>query len=143
MVSIALAVTAARDPYETCGHLGLTAAIWDKPSLRRLREIDEIYALRDMGRVALSPRHGLPHERHTVGTGIARLGLPVHIRSLVLNHSPMNRGITDAVYNRYAYDKEKCEALMAWETQVHAAATATKPACLFTGYAPSEAHHRP
>lgn len=60
-----------------------------------------------------------PHDlRRTVGTEMAKLGLPVHVRSLVLNHSPMSRGITDAVYNRYAYDKEKREALMAWEVQL-------------------------
>jgi len=54
-----------------------------------------------------------PHDlRRTVGTEMARLGLPVHVRSLVLNHSPMSRGVTDAVYNRYAYDKEKREAAM-------------------------------
>jgi integrase len=60
-----------------------------------------------------------PHDlRRTVGTEMARLGLPVHVRSLVLNHSPMSRGITDAVYNRYAYDKEKREALVAWEREL-------------------------
>jgi hypothetical protein len=60
-----------------------------------------------------------PHDlRRTVGTELARLGLPVHVRSLVLNHSPMSRGITDAVYNRYAYDNEKREALEAWEARL-------------------------
>lgn len=60
-----------------------------------------------------------PHDlRRTVGTEMARLGLPVHVRSLVLNHSPMSRGVTDAVYNRYAYDKEKREALAAWEAHL-------------------------
>jgi integrase len=60
-----------------------------------------------------------PHDlRRTVGTELARLGLPVHVRSLVLNHSPMSRGITDAVYNRYAYDKEKREALAMWESRL-------------------------
>lgn len=60
-----------------------------------------------------------PHDlRRTVGTELARLGLPVHVRSLVLNHAPMSRGITDAVYNRYAYDKEKREALGAWEKEL-------------------------
>lgn len=60
-----------------------------------------------------------PHDlRRTVGTEMAKLGLPVHVRSLVLNHSPMSRGVTDAVYNRYAYDKEKREALAAWEAQL-------------------------
>jgi integrase len=57
-----------------------------------------------------------PHDlRRTVGTELARLGVPLHVRSLVLNHSPQSRGVTDAVYNRYAYDKEKREALLAWE----------------------------
>lgn len=57
-----------------------------------------------------------PHDlRRTVGTQMAMLGLPTHVRSLVLNHSSMSRSVTDAVYNRYAYDKEKREALQAWE----------------------------
>ena len=60
-----------------------------------------------------------PHDlRRTVGTEMARLGVPVHVRSLVLNHSPSSRGVTEAVYNRYAYDKEKCEALTVWEAEV-------------------------
>lgn len=62
-----------------------------------------------------------PHDlRRTVGTELARMGLPVHIRSLVLNHSPMSRGITDAVYNRYAYDPEKRAALTSWEARLGA-----------------------
>jgi integrase len=60
-----------------------------------------------------------PHDlRRTVGTEMARLGIAVHIRSLVLNHSPQSRGITEAVYNRYAYDKEKREALGLWESEL-------------------------
>ena len=58
-----------------------------------------------------------PHDlRRTVGTEMARLGLPVHVRSLVLNHSSQSRSVTDAVYNRYAYDPEKRDALTRWET---------------------------
>lgn len=60
-----------------------------------------------------------PHDlRRTVGTQMARLRVPLHVRSLVLNHSPQSRGVTDAVYNRYAYDKEKREALAAWEKRL-------------------------
>ncbi|PPD08113.1 MAG: hypothetical protein CTY28_07535 [Hyphomicrobium sp.] len=60
-----------------------------------------------------------PHDlRRTVGTELARLGLPLHIRSLVFNHSPSSRGVTDAVYNRYAYDPEKRFALAAWEKEL-------------------------
>ena len=60
-----------------------------------------------------------PHDlRRTVGTEMAKLGIPLHVRSLVLNHSPQSRGVTDAVYNRYAYDKEKREALITWEREL-------------------------
>lgn len=60
-----------------------------------------------------------PHDlRRTVGTQMAKLRVPLHVRSLVLNHSPQSRGVTDAVYNRYAYDKEKREALAAWERRL-------------------------
>ena len=75
-----------------------------------------------------------PHDlRRTVGTEMARLGLPVHVRSLVLNHSPMSRGITDAVYNRYAYDNEKRQALAAWEQRLAALiAQPSQPAAVWT-----------
>jgi len=62
-----------------------------------------------------------PHDlRRTVGTEMARLGVLSHVRSLVLNHSPRSRGVTDAVYNRYAYDREKLEALTLWEAELAA-----------------------
>lgn len=60
-----------------------------------------------------------PHDlRRTVGTEMARLGLPTQVRALVLNHSPRANNITDSVYNRYAYDAEKREALRVWEEQL-------------------------
>ena len=60
-----------------------------------------------------------PHDmRRTLGTGLARLGVPENVRALVLNHSPRRRSITEAVYNRYAYDKEKRQAFEIWEKQV-------------------------
>lgn len=37
-----------------------------------------------------------------IASELAKLGLPVHVRSLVLNYSSMSRGITDAVTNLYA-----------------------------------------
>lgn len=60
-----------------------------------------------------------PHDlRRTVGTELARLGVARDVRALVFNHSPQSRGVTDAVYNRYAYDKEKREALTSWEKEL-------------------------
>ena len=46
------------------------------------------------------------------------MGLPTHVRALVLNHSPESRGVTDVVYNRYAYDNEKRDALEKWEARL-------------------------
>jgi integrase len=66
---------------------------------------------KELGIVGASP-HDL---RRTVGTEMARLGLPSHVRALILNHSPRHRSVTDAVYNRYAYDAEKRAALQLWE----------------------------
>ena len=34
------------------------------------------------------------------------------------NHDPQSRGVTDAVCNRHAYNKEKREALMGWEERL-------------------------
>lgn len=70
--------------------------------------------VKELGIATVSP-HDL---RRTVGTEMAKLGMPTHIRALVLNHSPQSRGVTDAVYNRYSYDKEKREALVSWEREL-------------------------
>ena len=69
-----------------------------------------------------------PHDlRRTVGTQLAMLGVPLHVRALVLNHSSQNRGVTDVVYNRYGYDKEKLEAFEQWERHL-AMIVGAKPA---------------
>lgn len=62
-----------------------------------------------------------PHNlRRTVGTQMAKLGLPTHVRSLVFNRSPMSRGDYGCrLHNRYPYDNEKREALMTWEARLH------------------------
>lgn len=55
----------------------------------------------------------VPHDlRRTVATGMGELEVPdLHI-SWVLNHA--EKGVTNQVYNRYRYDKEKRKALDAW-----------------------------
>jgi integrase len=53
--------------------------------------------------------------RRTVGTGMARLKVPPHVRSLVLNHAKKPSDMTTFVYDQYGYDDEKREALTAWE----------------------------
>jgi len=61
-----------------------------------------------------------PHDlRRTVGTGLAKLGVPPDIRSLVLNHTRgRSTSETTRVYDRHGYDNEKLEALGKWEDHV-------------------------
>lgn len=52
--------------------------------------------------------------RRTAASGMARLGIAPHVVEKVLNHrSGIISGVA-AVYNRYGYDKEKRDALVAW-----------------------------
>ena len=52
--------------------------------------------------------------RRTAASGMARLGIAVHVVEAVLNHrSGTIKGVA-AVYNRYSYDVEKRQALEAW-----------------------------
>ena len=59
--------------------------------------------------------------RRTVASGMARIGIDPHVIEKVLNHkSGIISGIA-AVYNRYAYEKEKREALERWATHMYSA----------------------
>ena len=52
--------------------------------------------------------------RRTAASGMARLGIPVHVVEAVLNHkSGAIKGVA-AIYNRYNYADEKRNALDAW-----------------------------
>ena len=56
--------------------------------------------------------------RRTVASGMARIGVEPHVIEKVLNHkSGIISGVA-AVYNRYAYDKEKRIALDKWAGHV-------------------------
>jgi integrase len=65
--------------------------------------------------------------RRTCASGLARLGVPVHVTEAVLNHrSGTISGVT-AVYNRYDYQAEKARALEAWARHINAVVSG-KPA---------------
>uniref|UniRef100_UPI0012E70F26 tyrosine-type recombinase/integrase n=1 Tax=Rhizobium bangladeshense TaxID=1138189 RepID=UPI0012E70F26 len=52
--------------------------------------------------------------RRTAASGMARLGVPVHVVEAVINHrSGSIKGVA-AVYNRYDYAEEKRAALIGW-----------------------------
>lgn len=52
--------------------------------------------------------------RRTAATGMARLGIPVHVVEAVLNHASGQISGVAGVYNRHGYDEEKARALEAW-----------------------------
>lgn len=56
--------------------------------------------------------------RRTAASGMARLGAPPHVVEKILNHkSGIISGVA-AVYNRYAYETEKREALEQWAATI-------------------------
>jgi integrase len=56
--------------------------------------------------------------RRTAASGMARLNVPPHVLSRVLNHSPGNAEGVTAIYNRHGYEPEKRQALDAWARHV-------------------------
>ena len=56
--------------------------------------------------------------RRTAASGMARMGIPVHIIEAVLNHRSGAISGVAAVYNRFNYMPEKRHALDAWAAHV-------------------------
>ena len=52
--------------------------------------------------------------RRTAASGIARLGVPVHVIESILNHRSGQISGVAAVYNRHSYLPEKRRALESW-----------------------------
>jgi integrase len=70
--------------------------------------------------VEAPPRWTLHDLRRTAASGMARLGIPIHVVEAVLNHrSGTIRGVA-RIYNRYSYEPEKRQALEAWGRYVEA-----------------------
>jgi integrase len=64
--------------------------------------------------VEAPPRWTFHDLRRTAASGMARLGIPIHVVEAVLNHrSGTIRGVS-RIYNRYSYEPEKRAALEAW-----------------------------
>jgi integrase len=64
------------------------------------------------------PEWRLHDLRRTCASGMARLGVPVHVTEAVLNHQSGTISGVTAVYNRYDYQDEKAKALDAWGRHV-------------------------
>jgi integrase len=57
--------------------------------------------------------------RRTVASGMARIGVAPHVIEKVLNHKTGIISGVAAVYNRYAYENEKRDALERWSTNIY------------------------
>ena len=68
-----------------------------------------------------------PHDlRRTCSTKLGEMLVPGHLIDRITNHKPT--GITDRVYNKYDYLKEKQEALNAWGARLARIAGPYRPA---------------
>jgi len=56
--------------------------------------------------------------RRTVATGFQRLGVRLEVTEAVLNHISGSRSGIVGVYQRHGWEREKAEALKAWEGHV-------------------------
>jgi integrase len=64
------------------------------------------------------PAWRLHDARRSVASGMAQLGVPVHVTEAVLNHRSGTISGVAAVYNRYDYRVEKAQALETWGRHV-------------------------
>lgn len=51
-------------------------------------------------------------------SGMARLGVPIHVIEKCVNHVSGTLSGVAGIYNRYSYNKEKREALQVWGDHV-------------------------
>lgn len=67
----------------------------------------------------LKVAHFTPHDlRRTAATCMAEMGIPGDILDRVQNHITKQKQGVGHIYNRYSYDKEKQQALEAWERRL-------------------------
>ncbi|MGX5830328.1 tyrosine-type recombinase/integrase [Mesorhizobium sp. 43Arga] len=89
---------------------------------RAKKKIDETMlaiARKETGDLALTLDPWTLHDlRRTAASGMARLGVAVHIVEAVLNHKSGKISGVAAIYNRHDYAREKREALTAWANLV-------------------------
>jgi integrase len=71
-------------------------------------------------RESIGVPHWTAHDlRRTAATGMADLGVAPHVIGHVLNHRAVTQSsVTDQVYNRYSYDREKRAALDLWDKEL-------------------------
>ncbi|WP_236026738.1 tyrosine-type recombinase/integrase [Geomonas diazotrophica] len=73
--------------------------------------------------------HFTPHDlRRTAATCMAEMGIPGDILDRVQNHIAKQKQGVGHIHNRYSYDKEKQQALEAWERKLNSIITGSADA---------------
>lgn len=84
-----------------------------KAKMRLDKAMAEV-AAKEAGEPVEIPPFVIHDLRRTAASGMARLGIAVHVVEKVLNHRGGTFGGIVSVYNRFSYDGEKRAALEAW-----------------------------
>lgn len=80
------------------------------------------YGLRKLLELSGTSDWTLHDLRRTFATGLASLGVPIHVTEKLLNHIKGSLSGVAGVYNRFAYWDAQVEALKLWEDKVHSLA---------------------
>jgi integrase len=81
-------------------------------------------AQQEAGEKATPPPQWTVHDlRRTVATGLQRLGVRLEVTEAVLNHVSGSRAGIVGVYQKYSWEAEKREALVAWARRLEAIVT--------------------
>ncbi len=97
--------------FTTNGSTPVAGFAW---AIKRLRSRAEAVAADERGEAVVIPPWGFHDLRRTCATGLARLGIPIHVVEVVLNHASGKISGVAAIYNRHDYAAEKRAALEAW-----------------------------
>jgi integrase len=87
-------------------------------AIKRLRARVEAVAAEERGAAVEVAPWGFHDLRRTAATGMARLGIPVHVVEALLNHKSGAISGVAAIYNRHSYAAEKRAAAAAWANYV-------------------------
>jgi integrase len=97
--------------FTTNGSTPVAGFAW---AIKRLRSRAEAVAADERGEAVVIPPWGFHDLRRTCATGLARLGIPIHVVEVVLNHASGKISGVAAIYNRHDYAAERRAALEAW-----------------------------
>ena len=74
-----------------------------------------LHSLHPLSRTAGWTIHDL---RRTVATGMASVGVPIHVTERILHHVSGTQGGIIGIYQRYDYWEEQVQAIQRWEERV-------------------------